>query len=409
MRAVFNFDVMMFKKSALKKSLLALASLFACGVVTAAEDEESSAPAYRLGGVTAYPGLGVVTKNDSNIFRLGDANPNKRSSKITVWSPTLALQAEKGAHDFSLTYVADIGRYSNSPADDYVDQSILGLADLGLTTRATLTIKPTYLRGHDDRGATFGASTAKPSTWHSAGLYGSFTYGAEEARGRVVLDVGHTDRQYQNNRAVTAAYDRELNSVGGTFYLRVQPSTSLLASVKRTETSYKQTGSTLNSSEQRFWVGVKWDVTEQTSGEVKAGKLKRKFESGLQPYSVGSWECDVRWAPASYLDVDLSSFRQSSETTLAGSSSILQRNSGANIAYDLSDRVTLHLGGYRLKEDFVGANRVDHTNSWSMKAEYQFRGWLIGAVEYTNSARSSSDSLNDYSRNVYLLSVHSVL
>lgn len=405
----FNFDVMMFKKSVLKKSLLALASFFACGVAAAAVDEESSAPAYRLGGVTAYPGIGVVWKNDSNISRLGDANPNKRSSKITVWSPSLLLQAEKGAHDFSLSYLADIGRYGNSPADDYDDQSVIGLADLGLSTRATLTIEPSYLIGHDDRGSTFGAATTEPNTWRSTGLNGSFTYGAEQARGRVVLDLGYTDHQYQNNRVVTTAYDRKMNSVGGTFYLRVQPVTSLLVAAKRTDFSYRQVGSLLDSTEQRFWAGVKWDASAKFSGEVKVGKLQKKFDSGLQPYSAGSWSVDVRWSLAPYVNVHLISSKQSSETTLPGSSTILLSNSGANVAYDLSDRVTLHVSGYRSKEDFVGTTRVDHTDTWGLKVAYQFRSWLIGGAEYTDSGKTSSNSLNDYSRNLFLLSIRTTL
>ena len=399
----------MLKKSVLKNSLLALASFCVCGLATAAVDEESSAPAYRLGGVTIYPGLEVVRKHDSNIFRYGDANPNKHSSKITVLSPALVLQARKSAHVYSLTYNADIARYSNSASDNYVDQTFLGLAELDLTTRSKLTIQPEYRIGHDDRGSTYGTATAEPNTWHSTGLNGSFSYGAEEARGRVVLDLDYTDYQYQNNRAVTTAYDRKLSSVGGTFYLRVRPKTSLLVSAKRTEISYQQAGSLLNGNEQQFWAGVKWEATAQTRGEVKVGKLQKKFDSTLLPYSGGSWAGIVHWSPVTYVNVNLRSSKQTNETTLLGSSTILVSNSGVNVGYNLSDRVTLHASGYRSKEDFVGTNRVDHTNTWGLKAEYKFYSWLIGSTEYTNIAKTSNFSLYDYTRNIFLFSVRSVL
>lgn len=400
---------MMFKKSVLKQSLLAVAGLFACAVASAAVDEESSAPAYRMGGVTAYPGFSVVLKSDSNIFRVGDADPDKRSSKITVLSPSLVLQARKDGDAYSLAYIADIGRYSNSKEDNYVDQKFLGLAELGLSTQSTLTIQPEYLIGHDDRGATFGPATAEPNTWHSSGLNGSFSYGAEEARGNVMFALGYTDLQYRNNRAVTTDYDRKMASVGGTFYFRVQPKTSLLVNAKHTAISYNQTGSLLNSKEDRYMIGVKWEATAQTTGEIKIGQLHKKFDSALPAYTGGSWEGDVRWSPVAYVNVDLISSRQTNETTLLSSSAILLSNSGANIAYDLNDRVTLHANGYQTKEDFVGVGRIDHTNTFGLKAEYKFRSWLIGGAEYTSSAKTSNDSLNDYSRNIFLLRVRTVL
>ena len=399
----------MFKKFELKSLMLAMAGLFVCGVASAAADEDSSAPAYRIGGVTIYPGMGIVLMSDSNISRLPDAAPNRRSSKVMVLSPSVALQARKNAHVFSLDYIADIGRYSNSSADNYVDQQFIGLAELGLTTRSTLKIKPEYEIGHDDRGSTFGTPTAEPNTWHSTSLDGSFSYGAEEARGQAVLDLGYIDHQYQNNRAVTIAYDKTLTSVGGTIYFRVQPKTSLLMHAKHTDISYKLTGSLLSGKEDRYMVGVKWEATAQTTGEVKIGQLQKKFDSTLPSYSGGSWEGDVRWSPVSYVNVDMVSSKYPSESTLAGSSTILISNSGANVAYDLNDRVTLHANGYRMKEDFVLANRADHTNTYGLKAEYKFRSWLIAGADYTSSAKSSSISLNDYKRNIFMLSLRSVL
>lgn len=310
---------------------------------------------------------------------------------------------------YSLAYNADIGHYDNSSADNYVDQNLLGIVDLGLTSSATLKISPEYLIGHDERGSTFGTATTTPNTWNSAGLYGTFGYGAEEARGHVDLDAGYTDRQYQNNRWLTVAYDKKLTNVGGTVYLRLQPKTSLLFNVKQTVISYQDPASNLSSKEQRLLLGAKWEATAQTTGEVKVGKVQKKFDSGLETFTGGSWEGSVRWTPVSYVNVDMVSSRQPTETTLAGSTTILVSNSGANVAYDLNDRVTLNANGYQIKEDFVGAGRNDNTNIYGLKAEYKFRSWLLGGVEYTNSRKTSSDPLNDYSRNIFMLSVRSVL
>lgn len=391
------------------KFLLALAGLLAISVASAAVDNEPSAPAFHFGGVTVYPGLGLVLKNDSNIFRLPDANSNKRSSKITVLSPSVELQVQKDAYTYSLDYIADIGRYNNSSADNYVDQQFLGLAELGLTTRSTLKIQPEYLIGHDEHGATFGPFTAEPNTWHSAGLSGSFSYGAEEARGKAVLDVGYTDQQYQNNRTLSMAYDKSLTNMGGTFYFRVQPKTWLLMNAKHTGISYKLANSPLSGNEQRFMVGLKWKASAQNSGEFKIGQLQKKFDTTYATNTGVSWEGALSWSPVTFVNADLFSSKQPYETTLANSSTILVSNTGADIAYDLNDRVTLHANGYQIKEDFVGANRSDSTNNFGLKAEYKFRSWLVGGAEYTNSAKTSNDPQNDYKRNIFMLGVRSLL
>lgn len=398
----------MIRKSVLIKTLMLALGMFA-SVIANAANEEYSGPAFKFGAATAYPGIGIALKQDSNIYRLNDSDPAKVSSLISVISPALKFLAQQDANEYSLAYKADIGHYSNSMSDNYVDHNLLGKADLGLTSSATLTIMPEYTIGHEDRGSTFGAATARPNTWNAASLNGTFGYGAEEARGHIDLNAGYTDRQYENNRSLTVAYDRRLTTVGGTVYLRVQPKTSLLFNAKQTTISYKDPASILSSKEQRMLLGAKWEASAQTTGEVKVGVVQKKFDSGLETYTGSSWEGAVRWTPVSYVKVDVISSKQPTETTLTGSRTILVSLSGVDVGYDLNDRVTLHANGYQTFEEFVGADRLDRTNSFGLRAEYKFRSWLLGGVEYTNIVKTSSDPLNDYTRNIFMLNLRTVM
>lgn len=399
----------MSKKSVVLQGFVVCSSLLVCGVAQAAVAEDSAAPVYRMGGVSVYPGMALVEKSDSNIFRSSATDPARRSSMITVLSPSVLLQADKAASTFSLAYNADIGRYSKSTADNYVDQNFLASAEMGMTTRTSLILKPAYSLGHDDRGTTFGAATAEPNKYRSSGVSGSFIYGAEEARGRIALDAGYTDRQYRNNRVVTIAYDKTLRDVGGTFYYSVAPKTSLLIQAKDTRIAYKDAASVLSGNERRYLVGATWEATAQTSGTVKVGQLRKKFDSGLPAFSGASWEADVLWSPREYARVNLLTSRQPSESTLAGSSFVLVSNTGADIAYDLNERITLHVNGSQVKEDFRGSVRVDSTNNYGVKAEYNLRSWLVAAAEYSDSKKTSSVAGNDYKRNIFMLSLRTKL
>lgn len=269
---------------------------------------------------------------------------------------------------------------------------------------------PNFMKGHDPRGSTFGAATAAPNTWSNSGLGGSWTYGAEEARIRTILDLGYNSRTYDNNRSITTAYDSALTSVGGTVYFRVMPATSLLLNAKRTGINYKDSASLLDGSEQRFMTGLKWDATAQTTGEIKVGQLQKKYDSStLTSYTGAIWEGAVRWSPVSYVNVDVFATRSPVETTLAGSKAINIGNTGMNVAYDLNDRVKLSLSGSQVKEDFIGLTRVDTTNNFGLKADYKIRNWLIGSAGYTNAAKTSPGGIADYKRGIFAVGVRSAL
>lgn len=381
-------------KSVIVKCAVGHLCLIAVGAADAAVSDDPSEPAIHFG-------LSIVEKSDSNIL---SSNANKRSSLVTLISPSVALRAWNKADAYSLAYRADVASYAKSSADNYVDQSFLGTAKLSLSTRALLNLSPEYKIGHDDRGSTYGIGTLVPNTWHSTGVAGSFIYGAEESRGRIVLDAGYQDRQYQNNRAVTTAYDKTLRDLGGALHLRTSPKIYTFVQVTDTHITYKDAASTLNGDERRYLIGATWDATAQTSGSFKIGRLQKKFVSAARPTFRGtSWEGAVRWSPREFVRVDWVSGRKPSESTGVGNF-VLVTSNALDFGYDLSERTTLHVNAGKVKEDFAATARVDNTESYGLKAEYKLRSWLVGDVEYTDSVKKSTDPTARYNRNIFAIS-----
>lgn len=387
----------MLRKPVVLKCVTGCFYLIVVGAADAAVSYDSPERGVRLG-------LAIVESSDSNML---SSNANKRSSLVTLVSPLVALQAKKGADTYSLAYRADVGRYSKSSADNYVDQGLLGAAELSLSTRAILKLSPAYRIGHDARGSTFGPGTSVPNTWHSTDVAGSFSYGGDGSRGRIVLDAGYQDRQYENNRGVTIAYDRTLRDLGGAFHLRMSPKISTFVQVTDTRIAYKDFTSTLNSYERRFLIGAIWDATAQTSGSFKMGRLQKKFASATrQAFNGAGWEGSVRWSPREFARVDWVSGRQTSESTGVGNFVLVTSNS-LDFGYDLSERTTLHFNVGKITEDFNSAARTDNTESYGLKAEYKMRSWLVGSVEYTDRVKKSTDPTGNYNRNIFSLKVSS--
>lgn len=394
--------IRMTKISMSPKYAIGCACLISAGIASAAVPDDSSAPALRLGGVSVYPGISVVEKRDDNIF---SSNINKQSSLVSVSSPSVLLQAKTRADAYSLSYRGDVGRYKNSPADNFIDNSFLGAAEFSGSTSANGSLSLNHRIGHDDRGSTFGPGTPKPNTWSSTGGVGTFIYGAEDARGKVVLDAGYQNRKYKNNRTVTTAYDKTLRDTSAALHIRVMPKTFLILQAADTRIDYVDTASTLNGNERRYLFGATWNVTTQTSGIIKIGQLQKKFDSTIYPTFKGSsWEGSVRWSPIESARVSLVSGRKPSESTGVGNFMLITSHA-MDLGFQMSESASLHFNTAKTSEEFKGVARTDSTRSYGVKAEYKLRNWLVGALEYTAANKTSTDLTAYYDRKIVAASV----
>jgi hypothetical protein len=371
---------------------------------------ESEAPSIRLGGVKAYPGLAIIEKNDTNIH-LSDIS--KVSSTVTVLSPSVLFQQKQDANTYALSYNLDAGYFAQSATDNYVDQDLLGVTDFSLSTRAGLRFVPEYKLGHDPVGSTYGANIT-PNTWQNSGIAGQFNFGSEDAPAGFAIDLAYQDREYQNNQAVTFAYNKIINNAGGTFNYRLAPKLTSFFQVSDTSFVYKDsaTASNLNSREQRYMLGVTWDKTVQTKGSFKIGDLQKQFASSSRPTSnLISWEGNVRWSPREFIRVDLDTSKTPLESTLTTSSFELITDNSVTIGYDLSSLTSLQAVIGNMVEEFIAANpyRKDTSNRYSIKADYKIESWLSWGVEYTNSIKTSTDPNVGYHRDVIMISLRTQL
>ncbi len=391
----------------------AAAAFFAGGALAQgqqpAQTVAPSGPAgFPVGPMTVYPGIDLAIGHDDNLF-LQQTSP--KSSSFTVVSPYVRAEARPGPHKFDIGLRIDDGRYHSSAADNYTDYSLLGNGDMVFSGRAGLKLRAEHRHGHDPRGSTDRGISATPDEYDNTGIDGVFRYGAAGARGRIEIDAGAFARRYTNNRITTEASDRDTGQLGGTFFWRVMPRTELLAQVGFREIDYRLAGSTLDSTESRYLVGVKWEATAKTTGIAKFGRLKKDFDSPLrQDFSGSSWDVGVRWSPLTYSVFDLNTSKQTGESTGFGDT-IVTKLYGLTWSHAWTSRLrTQALANYRT-ETFTGAGvgREDDTTSWGLRVGYDFRRWLRFGAEYTHFDRDSNTAGFDYKRNLLLFTVGATL
>ena len=370
-----------------------------------------SFPAGRTGGVEmgdsgvfATPYIGAGVGHDDNLFLTHD---NPRGSTIGTISPGLRLDARTEASIIQFNYQAQIGKYSDSHDDDYVDQTSRFQSDTAFSRRSFLRVGLEYDRLHDPRGSTDRPFSSAPDKYEQFTPSATYAFGAPGAEGRIELYTSDMRRRYLNNREFTATSDRDVPEYGGAFYWRAMPKTYLLFEGRRDLIRY-DISNPVSGHEDRFFVGASWEATAATTGIFKVGRMERKFDSDLPSESFTVWEGDILWTPRTYSSFDFFTVRSTNESTGVGTF-ILSSIGGVTWNHAWSSYVTSQVTARYQKDEFQGANRTDETSSLGLKIGYRFRPWLTLGAEYTYTHRDSNQSIYQYDRNLYLITATSSL
>jgi hypothetical protein len=404
-----------------KKIQAAVAVLLATGG-TAMAQTGPIRPSYEFPGTPtqASQAMGTMQMGDSPVFfapwvtlagghddNLFYSNTNKKSTAFYVISPGFKLEARSPSSVIQSSYQAGIGQYKDSEDDDYVDHQLRNSLDFLATRETAVRLGYDYMRLHDPRGSTDRPISGRPDRYKLSAVNGIVAIGQAGAPGRIELYGSNTVKSYLNNRAVTQFADRTVGEYGGAFYWRVFPKTNVLAEVRHTNVDYK-INSPLTGEEERYYGGITWEATAATTGTIKVGELKKRFDSGLPGFKGKSWEALITWLPRTYSKFDLFTYRQPVESSGLGTF-ILQEAWGATWSHAWSSQFTTELNAKKQKDYYQQFSRTDDTTLLGGKVGYKFRRWLTLGAEYQHSNRDSNSSANEYDKNLWLLTVSATL
>jgi hypothetical protein len=374
------------------------------------EAPETGAAGFPVGPLNVFPGLDLAQGYDDNLFW---THRNTKSSAFTVASPYVRAETVSGASKYDATLRLSKGWFWDSSNDNYFDYSLIGNADIVFDGRTGLKLRPAFQHGHDPRGSTDRAATKTPQEYNNYGIDGIFYYGAPGAQGRIEIDAGAFARRYTNYHDVTDNSNRNTWQLGGTFFWRIMPRTEVLVGAKHRDIHYTEFSPppTLSSAENAYFGGLKWEATAATTGILKLGYLTKNFDnSARKDYSSFAWEAAVRWSPLSYSVFDFVTSKTPQESTGVGDA-IINSNYNVTWSHAWSSRLRSQLLAGYVKSNFVDAapRREDDTATFGARLKYDFRRWLIFGAEYTHTNRDSNQSIYDYKRNLFLLTVGATL
>jgi hypothetical protein len=362
---------------------------------------DAGAASVQVAGSPFYftPFVGLAAGHDDNLFL---SSVNEKSSALYIVSPGFKLDARDGNKVLQLDYQAQIGRYTQSEDDDYVDNVARAQGDFAISQRQFVRLGLDYIRSHDPRGSTDRGIAASPDKYRLISPGAMYVLGAPGAEGRIETYYSNGHKTYLNNRAFTAASDRNTEEFGGAFYWRVMPRTYVLAEIRNTDLRYRQPGSPFSGDERRIYGGVSWEATAATTGTFKVGQLRKRFDSGLPEFSGSSWEALISWAPRTYSRFDFYTSKGANESTGLGNF-ILTETAGVLWTHSWSSVLSTGVNLRYAKDEYQGFDRTDKTKSLGLKVGYKFRRWLTLGAEYQYTQRDSNTNFFEYDRNLYLL------
>lgn len=392
------------------RMLLLLTGAIHCATTVAADDPFRPAPA-KVGAFDLTPELGIREEYDGNYYHQAF---NTRELQVQVVTLKLKAVTYDGPHEYAFNYKTEAGFIDSGGDDDYLDQlaALSGHWDLGTRHRFELTGR--YLQDHDRRGTEYFQGRQallidEPPRYQQGSMRARYFYGADGARGHLVVELQTSDKTYTNLRELTAAGDRTLTQGRMTFYARLAGSLRALLETTQGRVNYHhdplaQPGieDRLDSDFARYLAGLTWKITGKTSGTIKVGRAVKHFtDRDREDFSGSSWSGELQWSPLHYSTFLLTTGRQAEESN--GRGDYIDATAwGTEWRHHWAPRIQSRVYYSKRREIYKGdpQGRDDIIARYGFSIDYSMRRWLTLGLFYRQELHQSTLDEFDYPLNV---------
>lgn len=353
-------------------------------------------------GLTLTPTLQVSERYDDN-FRAVETN--EESSWITSVTPTIILGAEGRKSAYQLSYSAASDVFHSSHKDNNTDHILVGDAAYEFDSRNRLKLNAGYKRIEETAAQSSQTRRSMENDRYStANVGGVYSFGAETARTQLDLGANYQELRYQNTDGLNADKERDTTALSSTAYYRIAPKTRALVELRHTDYDYVS-NTRLNSNNVALLTGLTWDATAKTTGTVKFGAEKKRFDSSdLDDNSGSMWEVGVKWMPRTYSTFNLQTRRALDEGD-DGASAIQTQSTTLSWKHEWLDRLSSDVSYTYTDQEYQDYKRDDQLSMFGVGLTYQMRRWLDVGIGYKYAENDSSMEFESYERNIYSISV----
>lgn len=367
----------------------------------------------QFGGMTLNPYVNVEFQQDDNVLADADASV---ASGVILAQPKLLMSGEGSSRKIGFYYTGQYARYMDSPKDDYQDHVFGFEGQQLLGTSAHIDFAADYSQNHENRGSGYsqglGDSLAQPDLFANTRVEMNYVLGSSDSVGRFDIGVDALQHNFTTRESITETRDRNAYTGHAAFYLNLSEITSLLVEARYGQLDYAvdPTNNSLDSTEQRFFVGASWEMSALTKGSLRLGLQTKQFEEESRGVFAGlGWEADIDWSPIRFMQVNLSSRGATEEPNGLGNY-IESKGGSVSLKYELTQDFAIDLNSGLTKKDYQPLNVSEQIMSATMGADYALAKWLTvgGRFAFVSRDSEAADDL-DYQRRIVSLFVEGTL
>ncbi len=230
------------------------------------------------------------------------------------------------------------------------------------------------------------------------------------AKLRFRLDYSNYYLNYDSSENSRA--DRMDNSWAGYGFFHLTPKLSIFANYEFSDIDYDS--NELDSEENRYFAGFRWEITRKTQGQVKGGYGKKSYDlSGLSDAETWMAEIQVDHHLTSRTHVVFNAFRRYDESlgeivkkddvVQNYTTRILTHCAAVSLNYDMTRKLHLNLDAMLFYDEYEderrlssGKERNDTEFNISPSVKFDFSKWLTFDLAYIYANRNSNYSQFDF-------------
>ncbi len=378
----------------------------------------------RLGSFLVYPAVDLSVVFDDNLF----ADDTDTDDFFFRVSPELLVESNFPRH--ALNFQADLNNdtYFDESSEDRTEYGLRSTGRLDITEGMSFRGDVSFEDRREDRGSADAVGeAADPVEFTRFQGTGELSY--RPGRGRVSVggtyqvldfdDVALIGGGEQNNDD----RDRDVYSVFGRVGYEVSPGYEVFALGLYGQTDYDDAlddnGVNRDSDLYTIEGGTRFELTNVVAGEVSAGYTEEDFDDPTLVTVDGiAVNADIEWYVTRLTTILLGASRRVQETTITGddgtgtivpASGFINTVIDVGVDHELMRNVILSAGFRYDNRDYDGIVREDDQYEADVRAIYLLNRNLSLAAEYRFERRDSSESAEDFSRNVVGLTLRAQL
>ena len=350
---------------------------------------------------TISPGIWLaLPSNREKLLAMGTTSTSPGGLKVSRVKPEATRRYQS-----YLLYAPEFVYYANNSKHDSVNHKAEGLFQYNFNMGLSLDFMDQFnIRNEvNDNGITRRVDEYQDNLFNFLAVYDP----SEKFRFR--FDYSNYNLDYKDE--INDYRNRTDDSFAAYVFYKFKPKTSVFVEYEFADIKY-DTDLESDSTENRYYGGLEWDVTAKTNGRVKLGYIKKDFDAPrVEAQDAFSVEIQAQHNFTPKRAVKVIGFRKFNESSMIYSYDSL--STGISLAWlqRFTEKWSGTLNGTYTRDEYdgvflfdgVSGERKDDIFSIAPALRYKFRDWLLFDIAYIYSQRDSNFGIFDYTANTIFL------